>query len=60
MFAIAMVVLKLMNLDQAKLYYRKDKKEVLIGNILFNLGIAGKRYSEKLIDLIKRCFEVSP
>jgi len=60
MFSIAMVILKLMYLDQSKFYYNQERKEILISKILFGLEIAEKRYSKKLIELIKWCFQVLP
>lgn len=61
MFAIGLVMVELITLDNAKFYYNYQTLEFKADKIHFLLdNLAGNRYSEALINIVKSMLEMDP
>jgi len=57
-FAIGLILVELITLDQAKFYYNYDQLEVMIGKILFILDSYAERYSQKFMGFMRSILQV--
>lgn len=59
-FAIGLILVELITLDQAKFYYNYDHFEVMIGKILFILDSYAERYSPQFLGFMRSILQVDP
>ena len=60
MFAIGFVIFELITQDDIKFYYNEARTSYKFDRIEFDLEAVRKIYSEKFIEMIKKCLKENP
>jgi len=60
LFSIGFLIFELITQDDIKFYYNENRTSYKFDRIDFDLDAVRKIYSEKFIELIKRCLEENP
>ena len=60
LFSIALVIFELITQDDIKFYYNENKTSYKFDRIEFDLEAVRKIYSERFIELLRRCLREGP
>jgi serine/threonine protein kinase len=60
MFSIGFLIFELITQDDIKFYYNEAKTSYKFDRVEFDLDAVKKIYSEKFIDLMKKCLKEDP